>query len=149
MSPKLRVRQRAVPVSPGWTVSGTAAQSVRPNGMSLICIRVLPASLARRASASGRVAAGAPPQTTNNQCEQRAQRQHEAAINQKAVAGAEAVGEPAHDRRDEDRAEPLAGLAQPDDRALLVTTDGACLHREDDRLDHPFEPAPRELEQQQ
>src|SRR5438552_11339484 len=40
MPPNSRVRQRAVPVSPGWTVSGTAAQSVVPNGISLMCMEI-------------------------------------------------------------------------------------------------------------
>ena len=36
-----------------------------------------------------------------------------------------------------------------DYRALLVTTDRTRLHRQDDRLDHPLEPAKRDLKQQQ
>ena len=39
MSPNSRVRQRAVPVSPWWIVSGTLVQSVVPNGMLLVSMK--------------------------------------------------------------------------------------------------------------
>src|SRR6478672_8938876 len=38
IGPNSRVRQRAVPVSPGCSVGAIVAQSVVPNGRSLICI---------------------------------------------------------------------------------------------------------------
>src|SRR4051794_961966 len=77
-------------------------------------------------------------QTADGEREESAERQHQGGVDKKTLAGAEAVGECAHYRRDQDRAEPLAGLAQTDDRALLMAADGARLHRQDDRLDHPF-----------
>jgi len=49
--------------------------------------------------------------------------------NEKAVACAEPVRDPAHNGRDQDRAETLPSLAQPDNGTLLVTTYGARLHR--------------------
>src|SRR5436190_23894463 len=82
----------------------------------------------------GGIAVAGPLWAVDDQREQAAQRQHEGAVYQKALAGAEAVGDPAHDRRDQDRAEPLAGLAQPNDGALLVAADRTRLHRQDDRL---------------
>src|SRR5271168_4984037 len=49
---------------------------------------------------------------------------HECAENKKALAGAPAIGDGAHDRRDQDRAEPLTCLAQAHYRTLLVAADG-------------------------
>ena len=43
---------------------------------------------------------------------------------------------------------PLTGLAQAHHGALLMEADGPRLHRQDNRLDHPFQPAARDLEQQ-
>jgi len=59
-----------------------------------------------------------------------------------------AIGNPTHDRRDRDRGQPLAGLAQAYDRALLMAADRPRLHRQDERLDHPLEPAAYDLGQQ-
>src|SRR5438105_2521571 len=104
---------------------------------------------ARRRLLAGGTGGVRPSQATGNEREYAAERQHEGGVNQKAFAGAEPIGDPAHNGRDQDRAEPLTGLAQPNDRALLVTPDGARLHREDNRLDHTFKPAARDLKQQQ
>src|SRR5207237_9919814 len=60
-----------------------------------------------------------------------------------------AVGHPAHSGWNQDRAEPLTGLAQSDNGTLLVTTYGRCLHRQDHRLDHPFKPTATDLKQEQ
>ena len=48
--------------------------------------------------------------------------------NKKALAHAPMVGDTAHQRRDHDRGEPLPGLTQSYDRALLMATirPGAC-----------------------
>jgi hypothetical protein len=42
-APNCRVRQSALPRSPGCSVGAIADQSVVPNGISLICIDVSPA----------------------------------------------------------------------------------------------------------
>ncbi len=52
----------------------------------------------------------------------------------------------AHQGRDHDRGQPLTGLTQAHHRALLMAADRARLHRQDNRLDHPFQPAARDLE---
>src|SRR5581483_10930685 len=85
----------------------------------------------------------------DRQPQQAAERQHDGAINEEALAGPEAVGEAAHHGRDQDRAEPLSRLAQADDGALLMAADGAGLNRKDDRLDHALKPAARDLTDQQ
>jgi hypothetical protein len=40
-------------------------------------------------------------------------------------------------------------LAQTDHGALLMAPHSTRLHRQDDGLDHPFQPAARDLKQQQ
>ena len=53
------------------------------------------------------------------------------------------VRDPVHQCRDRDRGQPLAGLTQTHDRALLMRPDRARRYREDK---HPFEAATRKLD---
>src|SRR3984893_14753909 len=82
-----------------------------------------------------------PANAADDEREWRAQQQHERAENKEAFAHTPAIGNPAHQRRDHDRGKPLAGLTQAHDRALLVAADCSRLHRQDDGLDQPFQPA--------
>ena len=77
------------------------------------------------------VARGSEPRyATDDQRQRCAQQQHECAENEKALAGAPAIGDGTHDRRDQDRVEPLTGLAQAHYRTLLVAADViACTDR--------------------
>lgn len=75
------------------------------------------------------IAAGRRLQTTDDEGEYGAERQHERRVNQKALARAEAVGNPTHNGWYQDRAQSLPGLAKSNHRALLVTADGERLHR--------------------
>jgi hypothetical protein len=62
-----------------------------------------------------------------DQPERNAQLQHECAENEKAFAYAPVVGDPTHQRRDQDRGEPLPSLTQAHDRTLLMATDRSRL----------------------
>src|SRR5271167_4741106 len=89
------------------------------------------------------------PEAADDQRERYAQQQHERAENEEAFAHTPAVGDAAHQGWDHDRGEPLTGLTQAYDSALLMAADRTRLHRQDNRLDHPFQPAAHDLEQQQ
>jgi 3-oxoacyl-[acyl-carrier protein] reductase len=109
-----------------------------------------------RAAGSPAVLAGArfvggsePPDAANDQRDRRAKQQHERTENEEALTDAPTVGDCPHERRDQDRGQPLTGLTQTDHRALLMAPYRTRLHRQDNRLDHPFEPAARNLKQQQ
>ena len=69
-----------------------------------------------------------PLQSTGNEREYAAERQHEGAVNQKAFACAATIGDPAHNGWDQDRAEALTRLAQAYNGALLMTAHGTRLH---------------------
>src|SRR5215472_2731715 len=101
------------------------------------------------ATASRWAACGSQPaNAADDEREGRAQQQHERAEYKEALAYAPAIGNPAHERRDHDRSQPLAGLTQAYDSALLMAADCPRLHRQDEWLDHPLEPAADDLEQQ-
>jgi len=89
-----------------------------------------------------------PPDAADDEREREAQQQHERAEDKEALAYTPAIGDAAHDRRDRDRGQSLAGLTQAYDRALLMAAYCPRLHRQDERLDHPFQPAADELGQQ-
>src|SRR6516162_7315882 len=113
----------------------------------------MPAWSQRRASigsaADRSLARGSKPtDAADDEREREAQQQHERAENEEALAHAPAIGNTAHDRRDRDRGQSLAGLTQAYDRALLMAAYCPRLHRQDERLDHPFQPAADELGQQ-
>ena len=55
-------------------------------------------------------------QTTDDEREYAAERQHESRVNQKALARAKAIGDPAHYWWDQDRAESLSRLAKSNRR---------------------------------
>ena len=90
-----------------------------------------------------------PTDAANDQRQRDAKQQHEPAKDKEAFADASAVGDSAHYRRNHNRRESLARLAQTDDSALLMTAGGARLYGQHQRLDHAFKPSAHHLKQQQ
>src|SRR5207244_3292789 len=61
--------------------------------------------------------------TAGDQRERHAQQQHKCAKNNKAFTRTPTVGDPAYERWDQDRGEPLPSLTQTHDYTLLMATD--------------------------
>jgi hypothetical protein len=92
----------------------------------LVCLRGKGLQSTRAGSVFAR--AGVSRNAAYDQPERNAQLQHECAENEKAFAYAPVVGDPTHQRRDQDRREPLPNLTQARNRALLMATDRSRLH---------------------
>jgi hypothetical protein len=107
--------------------SPAAVFALEANAEQLVCLRGTGLQSTRAGSvfARGEVSRNA----AYDQPERNAQLQHECAENEKAFAYAPVVGDPTHQRRDQDRGEPLPSLTQAHDRTLLMATDRSRLQR--------------------